>query len=341
MSKKNLKTIETEEKVVKVEIKEDGGIQLNRVYYRKCEEGMQFIPDQSVDVVICDLPYGTTNNPWDQIIPYDVLWEQYNRIVKPEGYIILFSSEPFSTALKASNLENLQYDFIWNKHQPANFKQCHFKPLKDFEVISVFRPAGSTAKLRETFYFPQGLVRIDKEMKNKKGTYMGNANDNVGKSYVQEFTNFPKAILDFPKDPDSFHPTQKPVALIEYLIKTFSLPGGVVLDNCMGSFTTAIAALNTGRYFIGFETNLEYYQKGSVRLAEYLMNRISRPLDVHYVEEFYDRNEDYFTTGKNLKAENEKYFGGYEIEYHDDDEEEVITTEIELEDFDFEMAVNA
>lgn len=322
----------TEERKV-VEVKRDSGVLVNRVYYKDCMEGMKHIPDQVIDCVICDLPYGTTNNKWDEILPFDELWEQYNRIVKPEGYIVLFSSEPFSTKLKASNLDNFLYDYIWDKKIGANFKSCHTQPLKTFEVISVFRPAGSKVKMKDTFYFPQGLVKVDKKMKNKTGFYMGNKNTNVGKEYVQEFTNFPKAVLEFPKDTGTFHPTQKPVALIEYLIRTFSLPGGIILDNCMGSFTTAVAALNTNRYFIGFENNLEYYQKGYFRLAEYFIEEITRPLTPEIIEEFYDINEDYFITRNNLKPSNIKY-------YYEEPEEDVITTEVDFEDFDLEMAVN-
>lgn len=330
---------------VEVEVQEDACIQLNRVYLRDCLEGMHFIPDQSIDCIICDLPFGTTNNPWDQIIPYDKLWEQYNRIVKPEGHIILFSSEPFSTALKASNLENLQYDYVWNKKAPANFKQSHTKPLKDFEMISVFRPAKSKVLVRETFYFPQGLVRCDRTMKNKKGKYMGNKNARVGKTYVQKYTNYPKAILEFSKDADSWHPTQKPVALIEFLIKTYSLPGGIVLDNCMGSFTTAIAAHNTNRYFIGFETNLTYYTRGYERFTKHVMNNISKPLTMEFFEEYHERNEEYFITRNNLHAANPEEDVEIDVEYQDvedvDVDEDVITTELDLGDIDYEAVITA
>ena len=318
---------------MKQKITNDRQIMVDRVYYRKCEEGMTFIPDNSVDCVICDLPYGTTNNPWDEIIPFDVLWEQYNRIVKPDGHIVLFSSEPFSTKLKASNLDNFLFDYIWDKKVGANFKSCHTQPLKTFEVISVFKPAGTKVKARDMFYFPQGLIRVDKKMKNRGGKYLGNENNNVGKTYIQEFTNYPKAILDFSKDINTFHPTQKPVALIEYLIKTFTLPGAVVLDNCMGSFTTAIAALNTDRHFIGFENNLEYYQMGSMRLAGAVLEKMAKPLNGDLLDEFYEKNEDYFNNKDNMNC--------YKIKKDIEEEcEDVVEICIETEDFDFELAVN-
>ena len=235
-------------------------IELNKIYNEECIEGMKKIPDGSVDMVLCDLPYGTTACSWDVIIPFKKLWEQYNRVTKKHGAIVLFSSQPFTSQLVSSNLKNYKYDWIWDKKSVSNPQLAKFQPLKNFEVISVFGN-GTTPS-----YYPQGLIKIDEGRitKNTENEKLGHIKR---RSYIQEFTNYPKALaLKYPRESKTFHPTQKPVALFEYLIKTYTNKGETVLDNCMGSGTTAIACLNTERNFIGFETNKEYYDKSLERI---------------------------------------------------------------------------
>lgn len=231
-----------------------------------CLELMKQIPDNSIDMILCDLPYGTTACKWDTIIPFDPLWEQYNRIIKDNGAIVLFGSEPFSTKLRHSNLKGYKYDWIWDKVSVSNPQLAKIQPLKSFELISVFGKGKGKVN-----YFPQGLIKIDNPkvvVKTKSDTellgHIQRRND-----YKQEFTNYPKALaLRYPRPSKPIHPTQKPVELLEYLIKTYTNEGDVVLDNCMGSGSTCVAAVNTNRHYIGFEKEPEYYDIACKRLDE-------------------------------------------------------------------------
>ena len=247
-------------------------MEIDKIYNMDCLEGMKNIPDGSIDAIICDLPYGTTACAWDSIIPFDQLWEQYKRIIKPQGSVLLFGSEPFSTIQRMSNLGWFKYDWIWQKNRPTGFQHAMNMPLKDYEVISVFSPAsmGHASLLgdRRMIYNPQGIKECGKAWKqsvSKFGTIVG-----VRKSHkstgIQEFTDYPTATLKFDKDPDSFHPTQKPVDLLRYLIRTYSNEGNTILDNCMGSGTTAVACIKEKRHFIGFELNKQYYDKACQRI---------------------------------------------------------------------------
>ena len=226
-----------------------------------CLELMKDIPDKSIDLILCDLPYGTTACKWDNVIPFEPLWEQYNRIIKDNGAIVLFGSEPFSSALRMSNIKNFKYDWIWNKKRFANQMCAKFQPLKIHENISVF-------SLKKHNYYPQGLIRCDKITKQGK-----KITDNIGggsrpTQYYQEFTNYPRTILEFGLDKEKYHPTQKPIALLEYLIKTYTNEGEIVLDNCMGSGSTCVACVNTNRHYIGFELDPQYYDIACKRLDE-------------------------------------------------------------------------
>ena len=233
-------------------------IELNKIYNEDCLEGMKRIPDGSVDMILCDLPYGTTRNKWDSILPFNKLWEQYERIIKDNGAIVLSAQTPFDKVLGASNLKLLRYEWIWEKNKATGHLNANKAPLKLTENILVFYK--KTPK-----YNPQGIVK-----KNIPTIRKGRSNGtNYGKSdidAIQEFENYPKNVLRFEMDTETFHPTQKPVALFEYLIKTYTNKGDTVLDNCMGSGTTAIACINTERNFIGFETNEEYYNKSLQRI---------------------------------------------------------------------------
>ena len=226
-----------------------------------CLEVMKEIPDGTVDMILCDLPYGTTACKWDSIIPFEPLWEQYNRIIKDNGAIVLFGSEPFSTLLRYSNLKMFRYDWVWKKSRFANQMLAKKQPLKITENISVF---GKKSPL----YFPQGLIRCDKI--TKQGSKI---TDNIGggirkTQYKQEFTNYPRNILEFASEGKTVHPTQKPVALLEYLIKTYTNEGDTVLDNCMGSGSTGDACVRTNRNFIGIELKEEFFNIAKTRIEE-------------------------------------------------------------------------
>lgn len=227
-------------------------------------ELMNTIPDKSLDMILCDLPYGTTACKWDTVISFELLWEQYNRIIKDNGVIALFGSEPFSTNLKYSNLKFYKYDWIWEKNNTTGSQHAKNMPLRDHELISIFSKGaiGHKGKIKNRMkYNPQGLIacnKINRRSTTSKewGTYRRSQKESV-RVY---WKNYPRMILRFKKDKEKIHPTQKPVKLCEYLIKTYTDEGDLVLDNCMGSGSTGVACVNTNRNFIGMELNNTYFE---------------------------------------------------------------------------------
>mgnify|MGYP003480380918 FL=1 len=242
------------------------------IYKGDCLEIMRDIPDKSVDMILCDLPYGTTACKWDVVIPFESLWEQYKRIIKDRGAIVLFGTEPFSSYLRLSNIKEYKYDYKWIKSKVGNFLNCKNSPLKKYEDIMVFSK-GTIANGSPRFmtYNPQGLIEINKTCSNKgksrKGTTIEERPSRQG-TYTQKYTNYPNNLLEF-KSEDGYHPTQKPVALLEYLIKTYTNEGETVLDNCMGSGSTGVACLKTNRNFIGIEKDDKYFNIAVERLEEF------------------------------------------------------------------------
>lgn len=236
---------------------------INKIFNEDCLVGMNRIPDKSVDMILCDLPYGTTKNKWDSILPLGLLWEQYERVIKDNGAIVLTCSQPFTTVLNESNKKHFRYEWIWIKNNSTGFQLANKRPLKKHENISVFYKKQPT-------YNPQGLVDYGKI--NKRSSTGDNWSEMESNQYIQKFTNYPTQLLEFSYDKEKFHPTQKPVALFEYLIKTYTHEGETVLDNCMGSGTTAIACLNTNRNYIGFELEKEYFDKINQRIESYHSN---------------------------------------------------------------------
>ena len=227
-----------------------------------CLVEMQNIPDKSIDMICADLPYGTTACKWDTIIPFEPLWEQYERIIKPNGAIVLFGSQPFTSALIMSNPKWFKYCWVWEKIRPTGFLNAKKRPLKITEDICIF--GGSN-------YYPQGLIDVEKTIKNSSSKRKGGGHIGVIKNdfYQQEKTNYPKNILKYGLDEsDKQHPTQKPVPLLEYLIKTYTNEGETVLDNTMGSGTTGVAAVNLNRNFIGIEMDEAYFEIASKRINE-------------------------------------------------------------------------
>lgn len=229
------------------------------IYHGDCLEIMKNIPDKSVDMVLCDLPYGTTRNKWDTVIPLDLLWKQYERIVKDNGAIVLFAQTPFDKVLGASNLKMLRYEWIYSKTKPTGFLNANKMPLKKHENILVFYKKLPT-------YNPQGLIKdgVKKITRTNKGNY-GNCDGTT----IRKYTNYPTSELNYNNVfKEQLHPTQKPVELLEYLIKTYTNENEVVLDNCMGSGSTGVACLNTGRRFVGMELEEEYFEIAKQRLEE-------------------------------------------------------------------------
>ena len=224
---------------------------------------MKDIPDASVDMILCDLPYGTTACKWDMIIPFDSLWCQYNRISKPNTPIVLFSAQPFTTKLIQSNIKNYRYNWYWKKNNKTGFSYARYQPMRCVEDICVFYKKMPT-------YNPQGLVKVENP-RLRKGKHMNGGvydSDYLSKPYKTLFTNYPIHLIEFPKDKKNVHPTQKPIALLEYLIKTYTNEGDVVLDNCMGSGSTGVACVNTGRKFIGIELDNTYYEIAKQRIND-------------------------------------------------------------------------
>ena len=229
---------------------------------------MATLPDASIDMVMCDLPYGTTACAWDSVIPFDALWAQYRRVVKRNGAIVLTAAQPFTTALIASNMVDFKYCWVWEKAQGTGFGNAKKMPLRAHEDVAIFYRALPT-------YNPQGLVPQHRERKaeTKSGGDTLGKNGLNGKPFTQEFTNWPKTVIKFSRDGGKVHPTQKPVALMEYLIKTYTNEGDTVLDNTMGSGTTGVACMNTRRNFVGIERDPKYYAIACARVFDALVAR--------------------------------------------------------------------
>lgn len=259
-------------------------LELNKIYFEDCLTGMQQIDDKSIDMILCDLPYGTTACPWDVIIPFDLLWNQYKRIIKNNGCIALFGSEPFSSFLRLSNIKWFKYDWIWKKTMSGGFVHAKNKPLKKHEIISIFSPGTtvhkSQSKNRMT-YNPQMSIGepFKRFMKSGTGGTILHSNsksniDFIGKELVNDGTRYPISVIEFSNGNNhSVHHTQKPVDLCEYLIKTYTNENELVLDNCIGSGTTAEACMNTKRNFIGFENDPKYFEIANKRITNHILER--------------------------------------------------------------------
>ena len=238
------------------------------LFHGDCLEVMRNIPDGSVDMVLCDLPYGSTCCAWDVIIPFEPLWEQYKRIIKPNGAIVLFGVQPFTSYLVLSNVEQFKYCWTWKSNRAANFAQAPYMPLKNVEDVAVFSAANIAQNSRVRMaYNPQGISETDKVCAGKKANdHRPNRKDQ--KPYKQTKTGYPTVLVEFAKEANPLHPTQKPVALCEYLIRTYTNEGETVLDNCAGSGTTGIACLRTMRNFIGIEKEEKYFNIATERIRK-------------------------------------------------------------------------
>lgn len=235
-----------------------------KLFQGDCLELMKDIPDGSIDMILCDLPYGTTACKWDSVIPLEPLWKHYHRIAKDNTPIVLFSAQPFTTKLIHSNLKHYKYNWYWIKPQVSGFAIAKKQPLRVVEDICVFYK-------KQVDYNPQGLI----EVKNPKRKKRNNAQkDKVYRNtlegdYLSKYINYPRNTLFYSRDTKNrLHPTQKPVPLLEYLIKTYTSEGETVLDNCMGSGSTGVACVNTGRKFVGMEKDPKYFEIAKQRINE-------------------------------------------------------------------------
>ena len=272
-----------------------------QLYLGDCLIEMDKVEEHSVDLILCDLPYGTTDRKgiadkgdnrvlsWDTVIPLDELWKHYRRVLKPTGAVVLTADQPFTSQLVLSNLEWFKYEWIWKKKKTTGFLHANARPMKETEDVLVFSPLGASGGSKKAnknmTYNPQGLVEklvVKKNNAKRLGKFlyqpehMGAGNKLLHDTeYEQKYTNYPSEIIEFGLDKDTVHPTQKPVALMEYLIRTYSNDGEVVLDNCMGSGTTGVAAVNSNRNFIGIEMDEEYFKIAKERINNPLLDAMN------------------------------------------------------------------
>jgi DNA modification methylase len=248
-----------------------------KLFNRDCIEFLRTLPDDSVDMCLTDPPYGTTVCKWDSVVPFEPMWEQLKRVVKDNGAIVLFGKEPFSSILRCSNLEMFKYDWIWKKDTKSNFPQAGHQPLNNIELVHVFSkgyarnfPANSDKLNQIMSYYPQMVEGKEYSLpKESKTTAIFGENHRRGRYKHKEkdtTKRFPFNTLEFKTDKDKFHPTQKPVALLEYLINTYTLEHETVLDFTMGSGSTGVACVNTNRRFIGCELNDVYFKIAQERI---------------------------------------------------------------------------
>lgn len=242
-------------------------LKINSVYHGDCLEVMKDIDDKSIDMVLCDLPYGTTACPWDSVIPFNILWQHYSRVITNNGAIVLTASQPFTSALVMSNPTMFKYSWVWIKNRPTNFAHAKNKPMKRHEDVLVFSK-GTTVHVSQSTnrmnYNPQGLKDADpNKVFIKKKSELTDVFFQGRKSHGEfrrEKTGYPNTVIEYATDQLGLHPTQKPLLLFEYLIRTYTIEGDVVLDNCAGSGTTGVACINTNRNYILIEKDDHYYE---------------------------------------------------------------------------------
>ena len=234
------------------------------IYHGDCLEIMPTLADGSVDMVMCDPPYGTTACKWDSIIPLEPMWEQLKRLIKPNGAIVMFGSEPFSSSLRLSNVKGYKYDWYWQKDRASNHLNAKKQPMRNVETVSVFN-VKQYQPIMENWGEPSHSVGKAKGKVNK-GTTTGDFVSTEGNTV--DNLKYPRTLLYYPMPHPRIHPTQKPVALMEYLIKTYTNEGELVLDFTMGSGTTGVACRNLGRDFIGIEKDYKYFEIAKARIEE-------------------------------------------------------------------------
>lgn len=255
------------------ELKDIGHCPTNKIIHGDCFEGMQYIENNSVDLILCDLPYGVTANKWDIQLPLDKLWVEYKRILKTPGTVVLTATQPFTTDLVNSNRDWFKYDLIWNKCF-GDFLNASRKPLTIHESILIFYEKAKYNRINSKK--PLENVRQSNKTGNKNSSNYGNIKNS--KIVTNKYESAPCSIIKINGNNQGQHATQKPVKLFEYLIKSYSDKNDIILDNCIGSGTTAIAAIKTGRQFIGFEKEKKYYDITMKRIQdEYNKNTLFEP----------------------------------------------------------------
>lgn len=249
-------------------------LEINKVYQGDCLELLQQIDNESVDMILCDLPYGTTACTWDSIIPLEDLWKHYKRIIKNDGAIVLTATQPFTSMLVSSNMSMFKYEWIWAKSRAVGFPNAKNKPMNRHESILVFSKGNCANRCKNRMkYNPQGLIEVNKivnGIKACKGDIGGHhfARPSHKDKRIQQFTNFPTSVLNIKNDGKTVHPTQKPLELFEYLILTYTNENDIVLDNCAGSGTTGLAAIKTGRNYVLMEKDPKYFSISENRIKE-------------------------------------------------------------------------
>jgi site-specific DNA-methyltransferase (adenine-specific) len=253
-----------------------GRRKMNEIYRTKgiklikgdCLEIMKNIPRGKIDMILCDLPYGTTACKWDNVIPFEPLWEQYERVIKDNRAIVLTATQPFVSALIMSKPDWYKHEWIWDKVRPSGFQIAKYKPMQRHEHVLVFSKKGKRVN-----YFPIMELRnkpVTSKVYGRSGSSPLAHSDGRKRTYINKY---PQSILKYNKPSKSLHPTQKPVALLEYLIKTYTNEGDLVLDNCMGSGSTGVAAINTNRKFIGIEIEQNYFDIAKNRIMEVIKQK--------------------------------------------------------------------
>lgn len=246
-----------------------------RLFNGNCLEIMKDIEDESVDMILTDPPYGTSACPWDEVIPFDEMWKQYDRIIKQSGAIVLFGTEPFSSKLRLSNLDEYKYDWKWEKPNGPNFLVAKYQPIKVHEDIMVFgKGSCSFSNSEHMKYNPQ--MEVGEPYTQKSGKQKNDYGNSTVRSPIKQIITendgerYPRTVLRFSLDKEKYHPTQKPIALLEYLIKTYTNEGDTVLDSCMGSGSTMLACQNVHRNGIGIELDEKYFNIANERLKTQL-----------------------------------------------------------------------
>jgi site-specific DNA-methyltransferase (adenine-specific) len=248
-------------------------MELDVIYNEDCLEGMRRIPDKSIDCVICDLPYGTTKNKWDVVIPFDKLWAAYDRICKPTAAIVLTASQPFTSMLVMSNIKDFRHEWIWIKNRGSNFANTVREPFKEHEEILVFSKGKWTYNKQMQERSGSGLARVQYNVKfdSQSSNYRDFGVRETNKcSDMRVPSSWQKFNVEV-----GLHPTQKPLELFRYLVRTYSNEGDVILDNCIGSGTTAVACIKENRHYIGFESNKDYFDIATKRIED---ERSAKPL---------------------------------------------------------------
>jgi site-specific DNA-methyltransferase (adenine-specific) len=246
-----------------------------KLFNDDCLKILPTIPDNSIDLVLTDPPYGTTQCKWDSVIPFEPMWKELKRVIKDNTAIAIFGTEPFSSYLRLSNLSWFKYDWIWNKNSSTGFMNAKLRPMNTIELISIFSNGRTSPnKISNMVYNPQGLIEHNKIAKsgnkpNKENSkFRENSSPANKDGYIQKYTNYPKNYLEFGYQKKAIHPTQKPVALLEYLIKTYTNENDTILDFTMGSGSTGVACKNTNRNFIGIEKDEKYFEIAKKRIED-------------------------------------------------------------------------